>query len=99
MLGVAVVLSAIYLWKFRTPSTPGYVIIGIAYALMFVALFIDFTRVRPAIKAAQRGQASSAARSKTDKSGRGERSAGSSSAKAEAPSSKKKGDSASQHGE
>lgn len=56
MLGVAVVLSVIYLWKFRTPSTVGYIIIGLAYALMFGALFIDFAKVRPAIKAAQRGE-------------------------------------------
>ena len=56
MLGVAVVLSVIYLWKFRTPSTTGYIIIGLAYALMFGALFIDFTKVRPAMKAAQRGE-------------------------------------------
>ncbi len=55
MLGVAVVLSVIYLWKFRTPSTVGYIIIGLAYALMFGALFIDFAKVRPAIKAAQGG--------------------------------------------
>lgn len=56
MLGVAVVLSVIYLWKFRTPTTVGYIIIGLAYALMFGALFIDFAKVRPAIKAAQRGE-------------------------------------------
>jgi hypothetical protein len=57
MLGVAVALSILYLLKFRTPSTAGYVIIGVAYALMFVALFIDFTRVRPTIKAIQKGKA------------------------------------------
>ena len=62
MLGAAVVLSAIYLWKGRAMGTYGAIMIGLAYALMFGALYIDFARVRPALKAAQRGEAPPAAR-------------------------------------
>lgn len=56
MLGLAVVLSVIYLLRGRAMGTYGYIIIGLAYALMFGALFIDFAKVRPALKAAQRGE-------------------------------------------
>jgi len=55
MLGGAVAISVLYLWKGKEWGTYGALMLGFAYALMFAALLIDFTRVRPAIKQA-RGQ-------------------------------------------
>ena len=56
LLGGAVLLSLLYLWQGKTMGVAGSVVLGIAYALMFTALYIDFTKVRPVIKALQRGE-------------------------------------------
>jgi hypothetical protein len=56
MLGGAVVLSLLYLWKGQQIGIAGSVILGVAYALMFSALYIDFVKIRPYIKAMQQGR-------------------------------------------
>ena len=55
LLGGAVLLSLLYLWQGKAMGVAGSVVLGVAYALMFTALYIDFTKVRPVIKALQRG--------------------------------------------
>lgn len=57
LLGVAVALSALYLWQGKNWGTWGGIVLGAAYVMMFTALYFDFARIRPAIKAA-RGQSS-----------------------------------------
>jgi hypothetical protein len=53
MLGGAVVLSLLYLWKGPQLGIAGSVVLGVAYALMFSALYIDFAKIRPYMKAMQ----------------------------------------------
>ena len=55
LLGGAVVLSVLYLWQGKQLGVAGSVMLGVAYALMFTALYIDFMKVRPWIKAHQPG--------------------------------------------
>ena len=55
-LGVAVLLSVLYLWQGKAMGSYGSLLIGVSYALLFGALYIDFTKVRPVIKALQRGE-------------------------------------------
>ena len=54
-LGVAVLLSLLYLWQFKQGGPVGSVIIGASYALLFTALYIDFTKVRPVVKLLRSG--------------------------------------------
>ena len=61
LLGGAVLLSLLYLWKGQQAGVLGSVMLGVAYALMFTAIFIDFGKIRPWIKAKQAGVAKAAA--------------------------------------
>lgn len=64
MLGVAVVISLLYLWQAKNLGGYGSLMLGFAYALMFGALYIDFVKIRPAIKAGQKGQSAQASSAK-----------------------------------
>ncbi len=57
LLGVAVVISVLYLWQSKALGGAGTIMLGVAYGCMFTALYIDFGKVRPAIKAAKSGKA------------------------------------------
>ena len=62
MLGVAVLISAFYLlaenrgWLGGVPPIVGSILIGVSYALLFAAVYIDLTKVRPVTKALRSGQ-------------------------------------------
>ncbi len=57
LLGVAVVISVLYLWQNKALGSAGSILLGIAYACMFTALYIDFAKVRPVLKAIRKGEA------------------------------------------
>lgn len=54
-LGVAVLLSLLYLWQGKSLGTFGSIVIGVSYGLLFTALYIDFTKVRPVVKLLRAG--------------------------------------------
>ena len=62
LLGIAVVLSAFYLlaenrgWLGSLPPIVGSITIGVSYALLFTAIYIDLTKVRPVTRALRSGQ-------------------------------------------
>ena len=56
LLGGAVVLSVGYLWRGKDWGVYGSAMLGVAYALMFTALYLDFARIRPALKAIREGR-------------------------------------------
>lgn len=73
LLGGAVVLSVLYLWKGQQAGVFGSMMLGVAYAMMFGALFIDFGKIRPAMKARQAGGAKSAESGKGSKAGKADK--------------------------
>jgi len=71
MLGVAVLLSIAYLvWFNKNPGTIGSILIGLSYALLFGALYLDFTKIRPVTKAIRRGELPGGDSGKTDTKGK-----------------------------
>ena len=57
-LGVAVAISVLYLLLFNDKQAGpiGAVMLAVSYGLLFVALYLDFTKVRPVMRALRRGE-------------------------------------------
>jgi hypothetical protein len=60
LLGVAVAISILYLWKGKVWGANGSIVLGLAYACMFGALYLDFAKIRPVQKAIRAGKMASA---------------------------------------